>query len=58
MPVADPRRVTPLQVLALMAIWAAALYGLLTPPPTRDARPVAAKIAPDAATCSRLFREG
>lgn len=57
MPAVDPRRVTPLQVLALMAIWTAALYGLLAPPSTRDARPVAAKIAPDAASCARIFRE-
>jgi len=58
MPVADPRRVTPLQVLALTAIWAAALYGLLTPSTARDGKPVTAKNAPDAMACSRIFREG
>lgn len=57
MPAADPRRVTPLQVLALLAIWAAAIHGLLAPSATRDAKPVAAKTTPNAATCARLFRE-
>ncbi|WP_297512553.1 hypothetical protein [uncultured Caulobacter sp.] len=57
MPSAPPSRITLAQVLALLAIWAAALHGLARPTPSRDARAVAAK-GPPSAPCARAFRQG
>jgi len=56
MPSPSSPRITILQVLALLAIWGAAIHGLLKPPTGSDARSIAAKARPDA-TCARAFRE-
>ena len=55
MPPAPSSRITPLQVLALLVIWTAAILGLVNPP-GRDARSVAAKAAPNVA-CAKAAKE-
>lgn len=56
MPFASPHRITILQVLALLAIWGAAIHGLLKPSTRADAQSITVKARPDA-TCARAFRE-
>jgi hypothetical protein len=51
-----PSRITPLQILALLAIWAAAIHGLLRPTTGPDVRSAAAKAPPNVA-CAKPFRE-
>ncbi|WP_157038970.1 hypothetical protein [Caulobacter segnis] len=52
----SPSRITPLQILALLAIWAAAINGLLRPATSPDVRSAAAKASPNIA-CAKPFRE-
>lgn len=56
MPPAPSSRITPLQVLALLVIWTAAIVGLVNPP-GRDARTMAAK-TPPTVSCAKALREG
>jgi hypothetical protein len=52
----SPSRITPLQILALLAIWAAAINGLIRPTTSSDVRSAAAK-APPSVACAKPFRE-
>ncbi|MDR6623725.1 hypothetical protein [Caulobacter segnis] len=52
----SPSRITPPQVLALLAIWAAAIYGALKPAAGSDVQSAAAKAPPNVA-CAKPFRE-
>lgn len=54
-PSASPRITLP-QVLALLAIWTAAILGLIKPA-SPDARTVAVK-SPPAVSCAKALREG
>lgn len=52
MPPADPRRVTLPQVLALMAIWTAVIYGVAAKRPT-DAERISLKDKPTLVACAK-----
>jgi hypothetical protein len=52
MPPADPRRITLSQVLALMAIWTAVIYGLTAKRPA-DAEQISMKGKPTLVACAK-----
>jgi hypothetical protein len=53
----DPRRVTLPQVLALIAIWTAVIYGVVAKPPS-DAEQVSLKRKTGVVACAKGARSG
>lgn len=57
MPPTDPRRITLPQVLALMAIWTAVIYGLTAAKPASDVEQISLKERAAATACAGAAKE-